>query len=358
MSQLSLEHKTFLGLLVAVSIAFAWILLPYYGAVFWAVILAIIFAPVQRWLDQRLPHKRNLTALLTLLSCLLLAVLPMILITNLLVQQAVDIYTRIQEGDLNFGAYFNQAREYLPQPVQVQIERMGWSDPDSIRERLTSGLGFIASKAFSFGQGTFQFFISFFVMLYLLFFLIRDGRVLVYRVRSAIPLSDEQKYKLFAKFTRVVRATVKGNIVIALIQGALGGIIFVILGIPGAVLWGVIMAILSLLPAVGAALVWGPVVIVFLMNGQIMPAVILTLFGVLVIGLVDNLLRPILVGKDTKMPDFMVLISTLGGLALFGLNGFVIGPLVAALFISCWALFIGLDHDQLEGKSGPSHLGK
>jgi len=216
-----------------------------------------------------------------------------------------------------------------------------------MRERLASGAlegsQFLATKAFSFGQGTFQFLVSFFVMLYLLFFLIRDGRDLVARIRKAIPLSDAQKRRLFSKFTRVVRATVKGNIVVAVTQGALGGIIFAVLGISGALLWGVLMAFLSLLPAVGAGLIWTPVAIYFLMTGAIWQGVILTLYGVLVIGLVDNILRPILVGKDTKMPDYVVLISTLGGLALFGLNGFVIGPLVAALFISTWGLFTSPD---------------
>jgi len=185
-------------------------------------------------------------------------------------------------------------------------------------------------------------------MLYLLFFFIRDGRELVARIRQAIPLSEAHKRRLFNKFTRVVRATVKGNIVVAVTQGALGGIIFAVLGISGALLWGVLMAFLSLLPAVGAALIWTPVAIYFLMSGAILQGVILTLYGVLVIGLVDNILRPILVGKDTKMPDYVVLISTLGGLALFGLNGFVIGPLVAALFISTWGLFTAPDETGAE----------
>jgi len=197
----------------------------------------------------------------------------------------------------------------------------------------------LATKAFSFGQGTFQFLIGFFVMLYLLFFFIRDGRELVHKVRQAMPLSDGQKRRLFSKFTRVVRATVKGNVIVALTQGALGGVIFAIFGISGALLWAVLMAFLSLLPAVGAGLIWGPVAIYFFMSGSVWQGIVLMLYGVLVIGLVDNILRPILVGKDTKMPDYIVLISTLGGLSLFGLNGFVIGPLVAALFISAWGLF-------------------
>jgi len=339
----TLEQKVFLALLLVVSVAFGWILLPFYGAVFWAVILAIIFAPVQRRLLARLNARRNLAALATLFICLLVAVLPVILIAGVLVQEGTTLYKQIESGEIDIDSFVSHAKELLPATWQAQMQRFGLGDMDQIRERLASsalqGSQFVATKAFSFGQGTFQFMLSFFLMLYLLFFLLRDGRELVARIRKAVPLSDNQKRRLFSKFTRVVRATVKGNIVVAATQGALGGIIFAILGIPSAVLCGVLMAFLSLLPAVGAGVIWTPVAIYFLMKGLIVQGVILILYGVLVIGLVDNILRPILVGKDTKMPDYVVLISTLGGLSLFGLNGFVIGPLIAALFISAWGLF-------------------
>ncbi|MBF6622477.1 MAG: AI-2E family transporter [Pseudomonas stutzeri] len=345
----TLEQKVFLALLLVVSIAFGWILLPFYGAVFWAVILAIIFAPVQRRLYNRVGHRQNLAALITLSICLLVAVLPVIFITGMLVQEGSTLYEQIESGELDIGSFVSGVKDLLPPALQTQLQRFGFDDWEQIRERLSSGAlqgsQFLATKAFSFGQGTFQFVLSFFLMLYLLFFLIRDGRELVIRIRLAIPLSDTQKRRLFSKFTRVVRATVKGNIVVAVTQGALGGIIFAILGIPSAVLWGVLMSFLSLLPAVGAGVIWVPVAIYFLMKGLIMQGVILTLYGVLVIGLVDNILRPILVGKDTKMPDYVVLISTLGGLSLFGLNGFVIGPLIAALFISSWGLFTSPETD-------------
>jgi predicted PurR-regulated permease PerM len=339
----TLEQKVFLALLLVVSLAFGWILFPFYGAVFWAVILAIIFAPLQRRLYPKLGNRPNVTALITLLVALVVAVLPVILITGLIVQEGASLYQRIQSGELDVANLVSSARELLPASLQLQLQRFGLGDPEQMRERLASGAlagsQFIATKAFSFGQGTFQFLVSFFVMLYLLFFLIRDGRELVAKIRRALPLSDNKKRRLFSKFTRVVRATVKGNIVVAVTQGFLGGVIFAILDIPAALLWGVLMAFLSLLPAVGAGLIWTPVAIYFLVNGMVVQSVVLTLYGILVIGLVDNILRPILVGKDTKMPDYLVLISTLGGLALFGLNGFVIGPLIAALFMSAWGLF-------------------
>jgi predicted PurR-regulated permease PerM len=159
------------------------------------------------------------------------------------------------------------------------------------------------------------------------------------RITDAIPLRAEQKRALFSKFTIAIRAIVKGSIVVALVQGALGGLIFWLLGIRAPLLWAALMAVLSLLPVLGTGLVWGPVAVYFLATGAIWQGIVLIAFGVLVIGLVDNILRPILIGQDTKIPDYVVLISTLGGIAIFGANGFVIGPVIAAMFIAVWAVF-------------------
>ena len=223
------------------------------------------------------------------------------------------------------------------------LDRMGLTNISELKDMLSNGAlqgsQLIATEALNMGQNTFAFIISFGIMLYLLFFLLRDGAVLSAKIRQAIPLSTEHKRHLFSKFTTVVRATVKGNIAVAAMQGTLGGVMFSFLGIQGALLWGFVMAFLSLLPAVGAGLIWAPVAIYFLLTGALWQGIILIAFGVLVIGMVDNILRPILVGKDTQLPDYVVLISTLGGMVIFGLNGFVIGPVIAALFISGWDLF-------------------
>ena len=350
MNNEQVEAKVFLGLLLGVSLAFGWILWPFYGAVFWAVILAILFAPVQHRLLRRFNGRRTLAAVSTTLLCVLLVVLPVIMITGLLVQEVGLVYTRLERGELDLGAFVAEIKDALPPVVQRQLNRFGLGDWGSLRETLSDyarqGSRYLATKAFSFGQGTFEFVISFFVMLYLLFFLSRDGVELVARIKQALPLSAAHQRRLFSKFARVVRATIKGNIVVAVTQGALGGLIFWILGIPSALLWGVLMTFLSLLPAVGAGLIWTPVALYFLFSGAPTQALVLTLYGIGVIGLVDNILRPILVGKDTKLPDYLVLISTLGGLSLFGLNGFVIGPLIAALFISCWAMFGSEEEDE------------
>jgi predicted PurR-regulated permease PerM len=154
-----------------------------------------------------------------------------------------------------------------------------------------------------------------------------------------LPLRPAQKKILLSRMALVIRATVKGNIAVAAVQGILGGLAFWMLGIPAPLLWTVVMAFLSLLPAIGAAIVWGPVAIYLLATGSIWQGLVLLGYGVVVIGLVDNLLRPFLVGKDTKLPDYVVLISTLGGIEVLGLNGFVVGPLIAALFMVSWEIF-------------------
>ncbi|KTB62776.1 hypothetical protein AO067_11050 [Pseudomonas viridiflava ICMP 13104] len=345
MNETTLQYKTLILLLVLVTIAFIWILLPFYGAVFWAVILGIIFAPVQRRLQIKFNWSRNLTSLCTLTICLVIAILPVIVISALLVQEGTTLYKNVETGQLDIAGYLAEFKNLLPHSVQALLDRLGMGDLEGLRDKITKGAmqgsQYLATQAFSFGQGTFDFVVSVFIMLYLLYFFLRDGQELVRKIRTAVPLGEQQKRRLQLKFTRVVRATVKGNVVVAVTQGALGGFIFWALDIPSALLWAVIMAFLSLLPAVGAGIVWAPVAVYFLLSGMIWQGVVLGLFGVFVIGLVDNVLRPILVGKDTKMPDYLILISTLGGMSVFGLNGFVIGPLVAALFISSWGLFSG-----------------
>ncbi|MFJ2282214.1 AI-2E family transporter [Pseudomonas sp. NPDC087803] len=344
MNEKTLQFKSLTVLLLLVTVAFIWILLPFYGAVFWAVILGILFAPMQRKLQIKFGWRRNLTSLCTLGICLVIAILPVIILSVLLVQEGATLYNNIESGQLDIGAYLAQFKHSLPPYFQHLLDRFGMGELNGLREKIVKasmqGSQVLASQAFSFGQGTFEFVVSFGIMLYLLFFFLRDGAELVRKVRTAVPLEENHKRRLQLKFNRVVRATVKGNLVVAVTQGALGGAIFWFLDIPSALLWAVLMGFLSLLPAVGAGIVWAPVAVYFLLSGMIWQGVVLGLFGVFVIGLVDNVLRPILVGKDTRMPDYMILISTLGGLAVFGLNGFVIGPLIAALFMSSWALFI------------------
>lgn len=337
-----LETRTFLAMLVGVSLAFVLLMKPFFGPIFWAVAIALIFHPVRERLARRMVDSPNVVALLTLLICMVIVIIPVLALVTSLVAEGLAVYQKIQDGDLRPGEYIDRVSQSFP-GIEAFFAQFGM-DFSGVRDRVVNvfvgGSQILAKQALGFGQNTFQFFLGLALMVYLAFFLIRDGSKLVDLLIRALPLGDERERLLFAKFAEVTRATVKGNLLIAIIQGALGGLIFWILGIQGALLWGVVMAIVSLIPAVGAALVWVPAAIYLAATGEIVSAIILTAYGVIVIGLSDNILRPILVGRDTKLPDYIVLLSTLGGIAMFGINGFVMGPLVAALFMAFWGIFI------------------
>ncbi|MBS0453479.1 MAG: AI-2E family transporter [Proteobacteria bacterium] len=338
-----LERGAFLLLLTAITVAFCWVLLPFAGAVMWSVALAILFTPVYRRLVQRMKGRRNLAALITLTVALVIVILPLAMIVMSLVGEAANVSQRMRSGDMSFTRYLQQMINAIPRWAMELLDRIGLGDLEAMLDKVARGAAAasqqIASRALAIGQNTFEFLISFGLMLYMLFFLLRDGGQLSATVRNALPLAKPHADFLLDKFITVVRATVKGNIVVAVVQGLIGGLAFWGLGVQGALLWGVVMTILSLLPAVGAALIWAPVAVYFLATGSIWQGVTLTLIGVFVISLIDNVLRPVLVGKDTQMPDYIVLMSTVGGLALFGINGFVIGPVIAAMFMAAWHVF-------------------
>jgi len=337
-----LETRTFLAMLLGVSLAFVLLMKPFFAPIFWAVAMAVIFHPVERLLERRLGDRPNINALITLLIGVVIVVIPVLGLGAALIAEGMAVYQKIQAGEIRPGEYIDQINESFPaiQAFLAQFDINFGELRDRAVNAFLGGSQFLAKQALGIGQNTFQFFLALALMVYLTFFLIRDGQKLVELLIRALPLGDERERLLFAKFVEVTRATVKGNLLIAVIQGALGGIIFWILGITGALLWGVVMAVVSLLPAVGAAIVWVPVALYLAAIGEVVPAIVLTVYGVVVIGLADNLLRPVLVGRDTKIPDYLVLLSTLGGIALFGINGFVMGPLVAALFMAFWGIFI------------------
>lgn len=344
--KLRFEDGGFLVLILLVTLAFLWLMMPYFGAILWGLVTAIVFAPVYRWLIKRMNGHPNFSAASTLLLILALVILPAIFLAISLVQEAATLYTKFQSGQIDLAAIFADLRAALPGWARRLLDSWGLRDfaglQRTVVSAITAGLQGIAARALVFGQGALSFVAALGVMLYLTYFLLRDGDSLGARVKSAVPLRPSIRDALFEHFVVVVRATMKGTVVVAVIQGILGGLIFGILGVEGALLWGLVMGFFSLVPAVGTAIVWVPVAVFMLVAGEVWQGVVLVLFGVFVIGLVDNLLRPILVGQDTRMPDFLVLIATLAGIELFGLNGFIVGPVIAALFLAVWNIITEL----------------
>nr|WP_246553897.1 AI-2E family transporter [Bradyrhizobium ottawaense] len=337
-------------MLAVVTLAFGWVLWPFSGALLWATLLAIIFAPLYRRFLETLPGKRNLVAFSTVVIVVVIVLIPVAIVIASLIDQGGELYQRVQSGEISFAHPLQQLKSALPDWAAPMADRLASIDFSALKERL-SGLLVpagqqLAGHAINIGQLTLEFVASLLVMLYLLFFLLRDGDELNARIRDALPLRASHSAEILHAFTLAVRGTIKGIILVALIQGALGGVIFWLLGLTAPLLAGALMALLSLLPVLGSALVWLPAGLYLLVAGSVTKGIILLAFGTFVIGLADNFLRPILVGQSIRMPSYIVLLATLGGLAAFGANGFVIGPLVAAMFLTAWQVFVRSKEQQ------------
>lgn len=343
----------FLLILILVTIGFAVVVAPLFSAILWALVLAIVFAPINRELNRRIPGRPNAVALLTLLLITLIAVLPTLLLGSMLIQEVLTVYGRIQSGQLDVAALFDRVIGVLPDWGLQALRNSGWADFDSVRDQISRALsgsvGLMAGRALTIGQQALHVFLIISVMLYLAYFLLRDGEWLSKRVMKAVPLEPHQRDALVANFIVVTRATIKGTLVVAIVQGAIGGIVFWALGIEGALLWGTLMGVCSLVPAVGSAIIWVPVALYLVAVDEVTKALILVGCAVFIIGVIDNVLRPILVGRDTRLPDYLVLITTLGGLEVFGIQGLIIGPVFAAMFISAWTIFSEGRDDRVSG---------
>jgi predicted PurR-regulated permease PerM len=329
-------------LLAGSALALCWVLLPFYGSIMWSLIIAMLFVPVYRWLLPRFNRRRNVSAALVMLLVLVVGVLPFALMTASLARETSIVYQHIDSGDWRPALYLRSLFDALPNWITALLGTVGVADFDVLQRQLTTALAqgsrFIATQTFSIGLDTFTFAARLGVTLYLAFFLVRDGDELAKIAETALPVLPQYKRELMDKFVTVVRATLKGSLLVAAIQGSLGGMAFWFLGVKGALVWAVLMAFLSLLPLIGASLVWVPVAAYFLLVGAVWKTLVLIAYGIVVHGVVDNLLRPMLVGKDARMPDYVVMITTLGGMAAFGINGFIIGPTIAAMFIAIWHL--------------------
>jgi predicted PurR-regulated permease PerM len=338
---MNLQNGSFIGLLAVITVAFFGLLADFIQPIFWAATLGVIFFPVHKRFLRLVRQRQSIAALLTLVVICITVIIPMWFIASSVANEAAVLYTKVESGEISADKALDWGRSHAPSAVTL-LAKVGITI-DEVKDGLSTaavtGSKFIGSLAITAGQNAVRFGVMFFLMLYVLFFFLRDGDQLIENLIHALPLGDETERQLLDKFAEVSRATVKGTLVIAAVQGALGGFIFWAVGIEAAVFWGSVMAIMSLLPVVGASLVWAPAAVGLAIGGDYVSASVLTLFGVVVIGLVDNFLRPMLVGRDTRMPDYLVLLSTLGGLTVFGASGFVIGPVIAALFLTMWVMF-------------------
>lgn len=338
------EHKALLLLLTLSTLALLMLMWSFWAPILWAGILTMMFQPLHQASLRRWPDKPGRAAGLSLLGMLSCVIFPLAFVTNALAHQLAILARQAQSGQMHLLSTAHQLFDALPQAVVSLLHVAGIDGFAQMQEKaialLAKGGQLMAMQTLSLGQDTFNAFMHVLLTLYLAYFFTRDGQDMKAVVSRALPVNSQHKQYLFEKFNRVVKATVRGGFAVALVQGLLGGLAFWFLDITAPMVWGIMMAMCSLIPAVGAALIWLPVALYLLATGQSMDAALLSLWGVLVIGMVDNFLRPLLVGKDAGIPDFLVLLSTLGGLPWFGIHSFVVGPLIAAMFFAVWDLYI------------------
>lgn len=331
-------------LVLAVTLLFIAVAWPFLKPLLLGAMLAGLCRPLYHWMTRMVGGRKSLAAAITLLVLFILVVGPISAFVGVVVNQAVNVSTQalpwLQQHFASGGGAFNMhdwlvqrfpsVAAYVPDQAKI-LENVG--------NAAQSVGGVLVAGASRIGAGTANFLLNLFVMLYAMFFFLRDGRKILERIFYYMPLNHDDEELVLQRFTSVTRATIKGTLVIGVIQGALAGIGFWVAGVDGAAFWGTIMAILSIVPGIGAALIWVPAVIYLYGTGQSLTATLLLAWCAAVVGTVDNVLRPMLVGKDAKMPDLLILVGTLGGLFLFGPIGFIVGPIVCGLFLTVWDIY-------------------
>ncbi len=334
-------NKSVLALMVIViSALFLSMIHQFLMAIFLAGLFSALARPVYRRLKVMFKGHRHLASVTTLLLMIVVVLIPLMLLIGIIVGQAIDvgqtvapwIKQNIEQPD-KLTAFLQNLPfyEYLEPYRGVILEKAGQL-VGLVSNWIVGGL----SQA---TLGTANFLFMTFVFLYTMYFLQMDGVKLIRKILYYLPMNSDDESLMLNKFTSVTRATLKGTLMIGILQGGLAGAAFAVAGIDNAVFWGTVMAVLSVIPSIGSALVWIPAAIILIMQGSTAGGIGLLVFCGLIVGSLDNVLRPILVGKDTKMHELMIFFGTLGGIVMFGIAGIFIGPVIASLFVTVWELY-------------------
>ncbi len=361
MTQTNLNKIVLLALVAIISLLFLGMIAQFLMAIFMAGLFAALTSPVFRWLTKGFGGNRYLAAAVNLLLLVLVVVLPVTLLAGVFIAQAVDVGKSVTPIAVQFvrepEAFVTWLHD-LPYYQQIMTYE------DTLKEQLAGSIeavgSFLVGGLSVVAISTANLIFMALVFLYTFFFFQLDGHKVVHAILYYLPLEDRVERRLLTKFTLVTQAMLKGTFLIGLLQGALAGIAFAVAGVPHAVFWGTVMAVLSIVPGIGSAVVWVPASIILLVQGSVIAGVGLLLFCGLVVGSIDNLLRPILVGKDTNMHELMIFFGTLGGLFTFGMAGLLIGPVIASLFLTIWEIYGEAFHDVLpqvgeETLDAPAH---
>lgn len=334
-------HKiVLLCLVLIISIIFLKMIHQFLMPMFMAGLFSAMASPAHQWLSKRIGGRENVASILIILAIVLLVLVPLSMLIGVVVAQAINVGQSVTPWVQSFINEPSTITLYL-QKIPYYQEILPYRDViiQKAGELVGTLSTFLIDSLSSATKMTMNALFGSVIMLYVMFYFLTMGTVLLERILYFLPLTDEDERMLLNRFTSVTRATIKGTLVIGIMQGSICGIAFAIAGIKGPVFWGSVMAVTSIIPAFGTAIVWGPALIILLLVGDISGAIILAVLCGAVAGNFDNLIRPRLVGKDTEMHDLFVLFGTLGGIAMFGLLGIIIGPIIAALFITLWEMY-------------------
>ncbi len=346
MNQEAINKWVLLSLVLFISALFLSMIRQFLMAIFLAGIFSAVFYPIYFRLSEKFKGRQGLASITTVILIILVVLIPLAGLIGIITAQAVKVGTLIKpwmEKQMSQPQTLTTLVESLPFVRDFElIEKI-----EPYRREILSRLGevvsgvssFLVNKLSSITFGTVNFLLMTFIMLYTMFYFFVDGDILLRKILYYLPLQNTDERRMLDRFTSVTRATMKGTLVIGILQGGLAGLAFAAAGIPSSVFWGTLMTVLSVIPGIGSAVIWAPAAVLLAITGHVAKAIGLAVFCALVVGSLDNLLRPVLVGKDTQMHELMIFFGTLGGLLMFGIPGFIIGPIIAALFVTVWDIY-------------------
>jgi predicted PurR-regulated permease PerM len=336
-----LIHPLFLlSLVFFISALFLVMIKSFLMAILLAGIFSALVYPLYQRVKKWLKGRKTAASGITILIIILIVLLPLSGLLGIVTNQAIKVgqtATPWVQKQLSSPIAISQWLEGLP--FYEQLEPYRETIYIKAGELVGAASQFFVNGLQAATMGTMNFIFMVAILLYTMFFFLMDGDKLLDKILFYMPLNDKDERRLLDRFTSVARATIKGTAVIGIVQGAASGIAFALVGIQSSVFWGAVMAVLSIIPAVGTALIWIPAALWLFAQGAWFKAGALIVFCGMIVGSVDNLLRPRLVGKDTEMHDLLILFSTLGGIAMFGIIGIIIGPIIAALFVTIWDIY-------------------
>ena len=327
-------------MVVAISALFFTMIRQFLMSIFMAGLFSAMVSPIHQWLTTRLGGKENLASILTISGIVFLVLIPLSILIGVVAGQAVHVGQSVTPWVESFVKEPGAMTKYL-EKIPFYDEIIPYRD--MILEKAGQAVGMISNLIInslsSMTMMTVNALFSVVIMLYTMFYFLTMGNVLLEKILFYLPLAHHDETRLLHRFTSVAGATMKSTLIIGILQGSLCGFAFFLADIQGAVFWGTVMAVMSIIPAFGTAIVWGPALAILALKGEFSGVIILAVICGAVAGNLDNLLRPRLVGKDTEMHDLFVLFGTLGGIAMFGILGIIIGPIISALFITIWEIY-------------------